>query len=351
MFPLRCRRVGCRLDSCHLATAIRASSGGHQYVKDLAVYKMASVRQRPKSKLMDWDRRAVVRVSPRRELQDEEAMGRLYFSPALVPVIDHPIVRGLGPSIRRTITIQHLYRYLDFTAQFETTVVNSAVQSIASRRAPLQLPEEMIFDAYKIYCDEAYHAVFSADFRYQMEAVTGLAPLGYDFQAFLGRLDAVQSVVPDEVRGIVPLFTAIVFETLISNTLVKIPNDEQVVTAVRQMVADHAEDEAHHHTYFSSLMDIAWPQLTSAQRSAIGTLLPHLIRTLLEPDYCGIRKQMLTLGLTADEAAQVVEESYPPAELAAGIKNTARATINLLERNGLFEIRQSLDGFSRCGLL
>ncbi len=302
-------------------------------------------------KFRDWDRQAIVRARPRRQLHDEEEMGRLYFSPALMPIVDHPIVKAKGEPVRRVILIQHLYRYLDFTAQFETSVVNAAAQAIANRRSPLELPEEMVFDAYKIYCDEAYHAMFSADLKYQMEAVTGVPAVAYDFDAFLKRLRDVQAELPGEARDVVPLFVAIVFETLISGTLVKIPNDEQVVTAVREMVADHAEDEARHHLYFSSLMDIGWPQLTTRQQSAIGPLLPHLIVKCLEPDYCGITRQLSELGLTPDEAAQVVAESFPRAELIAGIRKTARATLNLLERNGLFEREQNMDALRSCGLL
>ncbi|MGH9760902.1 MAG: diiron oxygenase, partial [Blastocatellia bacterium] len=110
------------------------------------------------SKFQDWDDRARVRVSPRRLLSEEELNGKLYFSPGLVPIVGHPRIREMGQAAIRAILAQHLYGYLDFTTRFEVEVVNAATQEIAKGNAGLSLPEEMKFDAYKIYCDEAYHS-------------------------------------------------------------------------------------------------------------------------------------------------------------------------------------------------
>jgi hypothetical protein len=303
-----------------------------------------------KSRLSDWDSRAGVRAGPRR-LLDEEAMGKVYFSTPLVPLIRHPLIVKLGPEAERSLLIYHLYSYLDFTASFEIEVVNWGAQRIAFGKAGIELPGEMLFDAYKIYCDEAYHSLYSVDLKDQIEAATGIKALPYDFGDFLRRLSKAREAVPSNLRQMSGLLFVIVFETLISSTLNKIPKDEQVVTAVRKMVADHADDEARHHAYFSSLLDVLWPQLSQHQKSVLGPILPHFIIKSLEPDYATIRRRLELYDLRPGEIDQVMEESYPWPEVIAGLRKTAGATLRLFERNGLFEDTQTVEEFQRSGLI
>src|SRR5262249_31920719 len=148
------------------------------------------------SMFREWDTQASVRSDSRIVFQDEERLGKVYFSPDLVPIVQHPLVVKLGPAIKREILIQHLYNYFDFTSCFEVEVVNWGVKQIFLKKTGFKLPEEMLFDAYKIYCDEAYHSLFSADLRSQIQVVTGITPNPLDFQAFLLKLERVQADVP-----------------------------------------------------------------------------------------------------------------------------------------------------------
>lgn len=303
-----------------------------------------------KSRLSDWDSRAGVRGVPRR-LLDEESIGKVYFSPALVPIIRHPLIEKLGPEAQRKFLIYHLYSYLDFTTTFEVEVVNREAKRIALGKAGIDLPGEMLFDAYKIYCDEGYHSLYSLDVRRQVEAATGIKALPYNFGHFLRRLHKAREVVPSHLRPISQLLTVIVFETSISATLNKIPKDQQVVTTVRQVVADHADDEARHHAYFSSLFDVLWPQLSQRQKTILGPILPHYIIKLLEPDYATIRRRLEVFDLRPEEIDQVIAESYPWPEVLAGVRKTAGAVLRLVERNGLFEIPQTREAFQSSELI
>ncbi|HVG20254.1 MAG TPA: diiron oxygenase [Blastocatellia bacterium] len=303
------------------------------------------------SMLRDWDDQASVRRYPRRAFQDEEDLGKVYFSPNLVPIIRHPLVVKLGPSVEREILIQHLYNYFDFTSCFEIEVVNWGVQRIFLGKTGFELPGEMLLDAYKIYCDEAYHTLFCADLKGQVQAATGVAPNPLNFQAFLSKLEKVQETVPADLKPTTRLFIVILFETLISLILHQIPRDEQVISAVRQSVSDHADDEGRHHSYFSTFLDIIWPQIPREQRSIIGPLLPHFIIKSLEPDYLTIRERLAKFDLTPDEIEQIVEESYPHSEVIAGLRKTARVTLSILERNGIYEDPKTLEAFQTSGLL
>src|SRR5689334_6429631 len=84
------------------------------------------------SRLSQWESVASVRIRPRRRLTAEEQAGQLYFSAPLVPVVDHPLFKRLGPTAQRDLLILHLYHYLDFTANFEVQVVNRTAQAIAA---------------------------------------------------------------------------------------------------------------------------------------------------------------------------------------------------------------------------
>src|SRR6266446_10084297 len=109
-------------------------------------------------KLNNWDTKASVRVKPRRMLRDEEAMGKVFFTPELVPIAQHPLIQALGPWAVRDAQVQQLYRYLDFTTQLELEVVNTVSKEIALGKVGFDLPDVMREDAFKLCTDEAHHA-------------------------------------------------------------------------------------------------------------------------------------------------------------------------------------------------
>jgi hypothetical protein len=303
------------------------------------------------SMFREWHNQASVRRRERCAYQDEEDQGKVFFSPDLVAIVRHPLVVRLGPAARREILIQHLYNYFDFTSCFEVEIVNWGVQRIFLGKTGFRLPEEMLFDAYKIYCDEGYHSLFCADIKHQIQAVTGVAPNPLNFQAFLLKLEKIQAGVPPYLKPTTRLFIVILFETLISLILHQIPRDETVISAVRKSVSDHAEDEARHHSYFSNFLDIIWPQIAKEQQLIIGPLLPHFIIKSLEPDYETIKQRLAKFDLTRDQIEQIVEESYPYSEVIAGLRKTARVTLTILERNGIYEDPKTLEAFQMSGLL
>jgi para-aminobenzoate N-oxygenase AurF len=303
------------------------------------------------SMFREWDTQSSVRRYTRIVFHDEEDMGKVYFPPKLVPIVQHPLVVKLGPSARREILIQHLYNYLEFTSCFEVEMVNWGVKRIFLRKTGFDLTEEILFDAYKIYCDEGYHSLFCADLRSQIRAVTGIAPNRLDFQSFLLKLEKVQEAAPEYLRPTTRLFIVILFETLISLILQQIPKDEGVISSVRRSVSDHADDEARHHSYFSNVLDIIWPQIAKEQQAMIGPMLPHFIIRSLEPQFETIKQRLAKFDLTRDEIEQIVEESYPRSEVIAGIRKTARVTLSILERNRIYEDPGTLEAFQRSGLL
>ena len=303
------------------------------------------------SKMSNWDQKASVRAKPHRVLVEEESMGKIYFPPELVPVSYHSMVTTLGDWAIREILIQRLYIYLEFTAQLEHDVVNRVTLQIAQRKLGVDLPWNMLFDAYKIYCDEAYHALFSVDLAHQIELATGVKPNPIGQSRCLLRLEEIVATVPWDLRQLAEVFFTIVSETLISSILSDIPKDKRIVRSVREVVADHAEDEGKHHAYFSKLLEFLWPLLGERERKEIGPLLPQYILVFLEPDYAAIECELAGCGFKPEEVKQIVYEAYPHAQILAGIRSGAKATIRHFERNGLFEDTRIVDAFQSSGLM
>jgi hypothetical protein len=295
-----------------------------------------------------------VRSKPRRLLGNTDPpaeQDRLYFSPELMPVLHHPRVTALGKEVQRRMLVERLYQYLDVTTWVEQGLVNHGLVQLFQSRLSLRLPSHLEFDAYKIYCDEGYHALCSVDLKGQVADETGISSSGCAEPRVLRTLGGLVHSVPVEMRGLAQLFFVIVYETLISGILARVPRDRRVVETVRRVVQDHAEDEGRHHAYFSEIFHRVWPDLAPEQRDAIGPLLARAIVADLEPDTEAIDTLLAGAGLDAEERRAVIADAYPAARVRADIQAAAAATVNLVRRSGGFHHLPTRDAFLACGLV
>ncbi len=302
------------------------------------------------SKLTNWDAKASVRVKPRRILMDEESAGKVFFTPELVPVANHPMVRRLGPEAVRQQQVLHLYRYLDFTARLELEAINVVASRIALGKTGPGLPEVMRADAFKLVTDEAHHATFSDDMRRQVAEATGIDAVDSGIPRFLRRLRAIRRDLPPDQRRLAMSLFAVVSETLISGILAQVPKDDRVVTSVREMIADHAEDEGRHSAFFSQYFAYLWPRLGDKLRSELGPLLPEFIRAFLEPDLRAIRRSLAGLPLGPDEVETIMADCYPAEVVSAASREAATVTLHLFQHNGVMDDSRIADAFRAHGL-
>ena len=298
-----------------------------------------------------WESRAAVRAKPRRVLDEEREGGKLFFPPELVPVAGHPLVRARGAAVAEDVLLQRLHVYLDFTAALEQMAINPVTQRISRRKIGFDVPEAMVEDAYKICTDESWHAQFSDDLQRQLVEATQVQPTIPSEPQFFQRLRTMEAEAPPEIKGLPSVFFTIVSETLISAILSDIPHDERVMTAVRELVEDHAEDEGRHHAFFSKFFGCIWPQLSARQRRLVGPLLPGLVLAFLEPDYAALGAILGRSGLGEEDVRRVVEESHPRDEVVAGIRQNSRATLRLFEGYGALEDPGTRAAFHEAGLL
>ena len=282
----------------------------------------------------NWDRRASVRSSPRRTLTDDT--GDL-FPADLVPVAKHELVAGLRPELFRRLLTQQLYRYLHFTSKLEFMVVNYVVLGISQGNIQVPIPDQMRFDALKIYCDEAYHGYFSVDLMRQVQARTGIAPRINEEPYFLRRLAALKEKHDPAKAGFIDLLFTIVSETLITASLTEISKSREVSGAVVDTLHDHAVDEGRHHAYFASYLTFLWASLNRAERTFSARLFPELIDVFLRPDVPSIGTELGDYGLKPDEVAQVLAETFSERTQADYNRATASKLLGYLREIEAFD--------------
>lgn len=300
--------------------------------------------------LGNWDARSGVRSKARVMLSDRNA-GKSFFSRRLTPIAEHERVTRLSPRACEEILTRRLYSYFDFTTVLEQEIVNPVLVSLAKGELISHLSPAMRTDAHRIYVDEAYHALSAVDLNIQVEEATGIR---YEFsqahrfqQSMRQRLEDTKDINP----ALVMLCAATVSETLISGTLSQVPQDESVVSAIRDAIAEHAEDERHHHAYFTKVHQTVWPQLTSADRKVLAPMYADFILGFLLPD---IGAQCLLLeqsGLRYVDAQAIAHESYEASDSVGDARHAARATIQLLRRTGVLEEPGAVEYFNRSGLV
>ncbi len=302
-----------------------------------------------RSSFTNWETRASVRNTPRR-LLDEQLDGKLYFPPELVPVIRHPAVSQQGETVMRRTLLHRLYIYLNFTAELEQLVVNPVTQQLSRKRLGFELPEHMIRDAYKICTDESWHAQFCDDLEHQIIDATGDPPVALPVPYFIRELRRLQADEDSTIRGLTEVFFTVVSETLISAILSDIPHDSRIISAVRDTVADHAQDEGRHHAFFAQFFDHAWHQLGPRQRAMIGPLLPEFIVAFLAPDF-EAQTELLRIAKVAEEdIVDILEETHPPLRIQRNMRAAAQSTLRAFQRNGVLDDSRTFDTFARHGL-
>jgi hypothetical protein len=303
------------------------------------------------SVMRNWDERATVRTHPRRLLEVDDIHVKEFFSPDLVAIVHHPAVADRGHHTVRALLLQHLYGYLDFTSRLEHDLVNEVARRIAQGIPGLSLSHDMRLDAHRLYCDEAYHALASADIKYQIEMATGVLDTPRPLPSFLVWVREAREDLPAEIRSMTDVFFAVVSETLISRTLTRVPRDQRVNTVVRDVIADHARDEAVHHAYFSDFMEIAWPQISASHRALIGPLLPHCVLAFLWPEYEATAQALVREGWRESEAQRIVEDIRWQAGDDRSLASMASATLRLFRRVGVFDDPVTEDAFASAGLI
>ncbi|TDC27413.1 hypothetical protein E1265_01600 [Streptomyces sp. 8K308] len=297
----------------------------------------------------EWYTAAGVRSGVRRLFHDESDQGKVFFPERLVPFLDHPLLAGLDRQQRSALALRHLYQFLISTTHMETRVVNTAAERIANGRSGVELTPDDRLDAFKVYCDEGYHALYSLDLAHQIADTTGVPVPDWDYGRFVDRLVATANRLLPGEPVLAGLLQVVVFETLITAVLNELPGDTTVITTVRDLMRDHARDEGRHHRFFSGYFHRLWHALDARHRALAAHALPALIHDCLAADLGPARASLALAGVDADVIAGVVDDHM--ATDRERIRSITRSTVRMCRSAGVFDVPGAYEEFARHGLV
>lgn len=298
-----------------------------------------------------WYETAGVRSGARRLFHDETDQGKVFYPADHVPHLTHEAVTALPERDRRDLTIRHLYQFLLSTAHLETRIVNRAAELIANGRSGVDLPAARRLDAFKVYCDEGYHSLYSLDMAQQIAEETGVPVPDWDYGGFVDALESAGARLLPQAPALVPLLQVVVFETLVTAVLNEIPNDPTVLTVVRDLTRDHAKDEGHHHRFFADFFHRLWTQLDPGLRGPVAHALPALVRACLNWDVKPVVGSLELAGLNRDMALTVVRDTYGGDTGADRIAHICRATVRVFRSAGVLDVPGAHEVFAEHRLL
>lgn len=296
----------------------------------------------------DWYGAAGVRAGIRRTLVDDTDRGLVYFPESLVPYLDHELVSSRGPAARYALTVRHLHQFLLATTHLETRVVNRGAERIANDRIGFPVGIRTRLDAYKVYCDETYHALYSLDLADQVAQLTGVPVPDWQFGGFVRRLDETAGRLLPGEPVLAQLLQVVVFETLITAVLNQLPNDATVVTTVREVARDHARDEGRHHRFFAGFFHEVWANLDPGLRRRAAVALPALIEDCLRWDVAPVDRSLAEAGLAPGEVRTVLADTYGG---RPQLRQTAAATVRMCHSAGVLDVPGAVEAFATKGLI
>jgi P-aminobenzoate N-oxygenase AurF len=282
------------------------------------------------SPLAHWDQRAAVRTKTRATSLGNDNSFQ-YFKTSLIPALNHPRGQPLTPETKSDVQKLRLLRYLHYTEHLEVDIVNPALLAILKR----DVSRDTRCDAYKIYTDEGYHALMSAEMRFLVaDSLHCQAP---DLPYPTGLATVLREVeeLPPDLRELGLIVAAALNETLISSNLAQAA-DRTLVPAIREMLEDHAKDEAVHHAFFSNLFQQLWSQITPFERRILAPKILTFLRALLSPDHRAMVSDLVCVGLSEPEALDIVTGSCSATPTDSDLSTAARGTLAMLRNANVF---------------
>jgi hypothetical protein len=259
-------------------------------------------------------------------------------------VINHPEVAGAGR--QQQVLAAMLLGYLDFTIRLEASCIAPVCRDLAMRRLAADCGAEVVRDALRVQCDEAFHALMCEELSEHASQVTGLDPRGFPEHTFFRRVRELAS----HTHGLMSeeqytFCVAVVAETVITDSLGKDWRDDGLRPEVRDVLLNHYKDEVRHSAFFSQLLGILWPLWPEDARAAMAPLWPELVWAFLQVDMEVATVAVGKAGFPAGQAARIVSES-----LGAGAQGPERGasielTLRALKKAGVLSL-EGTHGFA-----
>jgi hypothetical protein len=170
------------------------------------------------------------------------------------------------------------------------------------------------------------------------------------------KLDAVHRVdaaLAQELRADFQLLAVTIAENVVTEEAAHMGREKELVASFAALMTDHVRDEGRHSGFFADLMRARWAELPASTKDGLVALMPDFI-----DDYLGVdrgrdldRQVLLGCGLSAAEAAQVIDESQERfvVEHEASTRKTKSRLLRVFQRIGLLDQASHASQFVRRG--
>jgi hypothetical protein len=303
-----------------------------------------------RARLDNWQQHAGVRRWNSGYLEGD---GILPFSSDLVHIAKHSLVCDRGEATRHHLLAQHLYRFCHFTEHLELEAVVPACVKLRFANTPFLVPRLLSRDAGRVAVDETWHAECADDLQTNIQSAVGVKPCRTRTPLFQNILRVVKAALPEGHDVLADLTFSCVSETLITGSLNKVPHDTAVLPLVREVLREHAREEAYHHGIFAQVIGVKWEQLTIAQRDVVSPLYAIFISAFLQADTLAELDALESAGFTAGEARRIVEETHDSAtvETQSQLWKAASPTVRCMQQHGLLEHAAARESLEMLNLL
>lgn len=317
------------------------------------IEEMSSIDTDALQVFSDWNDAATVRTRPNAYDLSGWTQGgeqhKDWFVPAATPWLADEAVHCHGDAVRQAILARYLVMFLDYTTELETRIVNRAITTIAHDRIGLGLSPALKLTGLKLYADEAYHAVMSAEVANQVSAIYGIANREVASERVRNIRALVNTVEPVHTE-LAWFVVGFVSETVITKEFLKI-SKATVYAPVYRMLRDHLEDELKHSLYFSHLFTIVWQGASDAQKTFMSGFIVQAIYEFFRLHETWLFENLKCVGVDAASAWLIHERQQGHAPHRARARAGCTATITAMKRSGFFKDPMNVKRFAEAGLI
>ncbi len=305
------------------------------------------------SEFLHWNEKSAVRAKPYEYdcmvLAEQEIGDKNWFIPSVLSYLEHPAIKHLDDALHQNLLARNLVTFLEYTTVLEHKIVNRSVEVIAHDVLPVPIPFAMRMSALKLYADEGYHAVISADVSRQVALLFHLDVPSSEFE----RIKNFQKLIegfPVEFKNLGWFLIGFVAETVITKEFLQMAK-ATLVPPVYRMLRDHLEDEWRHSHFFSSMFSYLWGRLNRNERYFCKDALPLIIFESFRLEDGWLERNLIDLGLNNAIAEEIETQRNSHRGLLESARCGSMATLKALHRAGFFLERANLERFFEFGLI
>lgn len=250
-----------------------------------------------------------------------------WFPSDLLPFLKSSHISNLSSEKLKALQASYLVHFLDYTTELEHSLVNRAVENIVHNKTGVDFSKQLQDIGLKIYTDEAYHALFSAELSNQISQHFKIK------RHSSKRIKRLQNLICQSTKahkGLAIFLVAFVSETIIAKELLDLSR-YNLIDPVSHMFRDHLHDEARHSQYFSDCFVWLWESLDYDKRLLCSQLIPNILSVFSEFDEPWLQKELLAHNVPQRQVEILLQET----------QHWSLTRLKLISTNTLYSIRRT----------